>query len=144
MATQKIHQYFLYFFNYKNILFLFILLQLSQFSPFALLCSATPPQLPQLVLTPLSVSIGHSWEVLFKCTLITTTVIIQSNKIVSKEVKDSYVLLEPSYGKNQRNFLASPVIMRQVVDANHHHALGGVFPEAGTDWCCFGASLFWA
>ena len=38
----------------------------------------------------------------------TTAVTIQSNKIVSNEVKDSWVLLEPSYGKNQMNFLAYP------------------------------------
>ena len=38
-----------------------------------------------------------------------TAVTIQSNKIVSKEVKDNYALLEPSYGKNQKNFLARPV-----------------------------------
>ena len=36
-----------------------------------------------------------------------TAVTIQSNKIVSNEVKDSEVLLEPSYRKNQVNFLAT-------------------------------------
>jgi len=40
-----------------------------------------------------------------------TAVTIQSNKIVSNEVKDNYALLEPSYGKNQMNFLANSNII---------------------------------
>ena len=40
-----------------------------------------------------------------------TAVTIQSNRIVSNEVKDSYALLEPSYGKNQMNFLANSNII---------------------------------
>ena len=39
-----------------------------------------------------------------------TTVTIQSNKIVSNEVKDNEVLQEPCCRKNQTNFLANPVI----------------------------------
>ena len=38
-----------------------------------------------------------------------TPVTIQSNKIVSNEVKDNEVLLEPSYRKKQMNVLANPV-----------------------------------
>ena len=40
-----------------------------------------------------------------------TAVTIQSNRIVSNEVKDNYALLEPSYGKNQMNFLANSNII---------------------------------
>ena len=40
-----------------------------------------------------------------------TAITIQSNKIVLNEVKDNYTLLEPSYGKNQTNFLANPTVM---------------------------------
>ena len=36
-------------------------------------------------------------------------VTIQSNKIVSNEVKDNQALLEPSYGKNPTYFLANPM-----------------------------------
>ena len=35
---------------------------------------------------------------------------IQSNKIVSSEIKDNWVLLEPSYGKKRRNLLANPIV----------------------------------
>ena len=38
-----------------------------------------------------------------------TAVAIQPNKIVLNEVKDNKALLEPSYRKNTRDFLASPV-----------------------------------
>ena len=38
-----------------------------------------------------------------------TPVTIQSNKIVSNEVKDNEVLLEPSYRKKQMNVLANPI-----------------------------------
>ena len=38
-----------------------------------------------------------------------TAVEIQSNKIVSNEIKDDAALLEPSYGRNQ-TFLANPII----------------------------------
>ena len=39
-----------------------------------------------------------------------TAVTIQSNKIVSSEVKDNLALLEPSYGKTERkNLLANPI-----------------------------------
>ena len=38
-----------------------------------------------------------------------TAVTIQSNKIVSNEVKDNEALLEPSYGKNQMSFLANSI-----------------------------------
>ena len=34
-----------------------------------------------------------------------TAVTMQSNKIVSNEVKDNQVLLEPSYGKSQMNYI---------------------------------------
>ena len=37
-----------------------------------------------------------------------TAVTIPSNTITLNEVKDNEVLLEPSYGKNQANLLASP------------------------------------
>ena len=37
-----------------------------------------------------------------------TAVEIQSNKIVSNEIKDDAALLEPSYGRNQ-TFLANPI-----------------------------------
>ena len=37
------------------------------------------------------------------------TVKIQSNKIVSNEVKDNKVLLEPSYRKKQMNVVANPI-----------------------------------
>ena len=40
-----------------------------------------------------------------------TALTIQSNKIVSNEVKDNYALLEPSYGKKQMNFLANSNII---------------------------------
>ena len=40
-----------------------------------------------------------------------TAATIQSNKIVSNEVKDDYAVLEPPYGKNQMNFLASSKII---------------------------------
>ena len=39
-----------------------------------------------------------------------TAVTTQSNKIVSNEVKDNQVSLEPSYKKNQMNFLANLII----------------------------------
>ena len=39
-----------------------------------------------------------------------TVVTIQSIKIVLNEVKDNLTLLEPSYGKNQTNFLANPIL----------------------------------
>ena len=38
-----------------------------------------------------------------------TAVIMQSNKIVSNEVKNSYTLLEPLYRKNIMDFSANPV-----------------------------------
>ena len=38
-----------------------------------------------------------------------TAVTIQSNKIVSNNIKDNEVLLESSQGKNQMNFLATPI-----------------------------------
>ena len=38
-----------------------------------------------------------------------TPVTIQSNKIVSNEVKDNEVLLEPSYRKKPMNVLANPI-----------------------------------
>ena len=38
-----------------------------------------------------------------------TAVTIQSDKMVSNEVKDNEALLEPSYRKNQMNFLANPI-----------------------------------
>ena len=40
-----------------------------------------------------------------------TAVTIQSNKFVSNEVKDKYVLLQPSYRKKPMNFLATPIYM---------------------------------
>ena len=39
-----------------------------------------------------------------------TAVTVQSNKIVSNDVKDNEVLRGPSYGKNQTNFLANPIL----------------------------------
>lgn len=38
-----------------------------------------------------------------------TAVTVQSNKIVPNEVKDNEALLEPSYRKNETNFLANPI-----------------------------------
>ena len=38
-----------------------------------------------------------------------TAVTIQSNKIVSNDIKDNQALLEPSYRKNQTNFLSNLV-----------------------------------
>ena len=43
-----------------------------------------------------------------------TAVVIQSNKIVSNEVKDSWVPLEPLYRKNQTNFLANPIFFLRI------------------------------
>ena len=40
-----------------------------------------------------------------------TAVTIQSNKIVSNNIKDNEVLLESSQGKNQMNFLANPTFI---------------------------------
>ena len=37
-----------------------------------------------------------------------TAVTKQSNQIVSNEIKENEVLLEPFYGKTQMNFLANP------------------------------------
>ena len=38
-----------------------------------------------------------------------TAVTIQSNKIVSNEVKGNKVLLKPLYGKKRMNLLANPI-----------------------------------
>ena len=38
-----------------------------------------------------------------------TAVTIRSNKIVSNEVEDKCLLLEPSYRKKPTNFLANPI-----------------------------------
>ena len=39
-----------------------------------------------------------------------TAVTMQSNKMVTNEVKDNEVLLEPPYGKKQMNSLAYPIL----------------------------------
>ena len=44
-----------------------------------------------------------------------TVVIIQSNKIVSNEVKDHKVLLEPSYGKKLNELFGQPNIYTGVI-----------------------------
>ena len=51
-----------------------------------------------------------NFDKFFKMPADVTAVTIQSNKIVSNEIKDSQVLLEPSYGKNQTKVLVSPVL----------------------------------
>ena len=49
-----------------------------------------------------------------------TAVTIQSNKIVSNEVKDNKVLLEPSYRKKkQMNFLANPIYREYSTSKDH-------------------------
>ena len=40
-----------------------------------------------------------------------TTAAIESNEIVSDEVKDNVVLLEQSSGNSQMNFLVGPIIV---------------------------------
>ena len=42
-----------------------------------------------------------------------TAVTIQPNKIVLNEIKDNQALLEPSYRKNIRDFLANPIFSSQ-------------------------------
>lgn len=41
-----------------------------------------------------------------------TAVAMQSDKIVSNEVKNIQMLLEPSYGKNWMNLLANPITLK--------------------------------
>ena len=41
-----------------------------------------------------------------------TSVTTQSNNVVLNEFKDNEALLEPSYRKNQMNFVANPVLYR--------------------------------
>ena len=48
-------------------------------------------------------------KLFFKMHADMTAVTIQTNKIVYNEVKDKKVLPDPSYGKNQMNFLANPI-----------------------------------
>ena len=43
-----------------------------------------------------------------------TAITVQSNKIVSNEVKDNYALLEPLHRKNITDFLANPIHTCQV------------------------------
>ena len=45
----------------------------------------------------------------FKIHVDMTAVTIQSKKIVLNEVKDNLALLEPSYGRKQKKFLANPI-----------------------------------
>ena len=45
-------------------------------------------------------------------------VTIQSNKLVLNEVKDNQGLLQPSYRKNQMNFLANPTCVCCGVEGN--------------------------
>ena len=40
-----------------------------------------------------------------------TAVTVQSNKSVSNEVTDSYMLLATLYGKNVTAFLANPIVL---------------------------------
>ena len=43
-----------------------------------------------------------------------TAVTIQSKKILSSEVKDNEALLEPSYGKDKKNFLANLIHITEI------------------------------
>ena len=50
-----------------------------------------------------------NFDTFFKMHTHMTAVMIQSNKIVSNEVKDNKALLEPSYGKHKRFVLVNPI-----------------------------------
>ena len=50
-----------------------------------------------------------NFDKFFKMHTDMTAVTIQSNKVVSNEVKDNSTLLELSYGKKVADFLANPV-----------------------------------
>ena len=59
-----------------------------------------------------------------------TAVTIQSNKIVLNEGKGNLVLLKPSYGKNQMNFLANsikPLGSSILSESIHNHVIKDFF-----------------
>ena len=44
-----------------------------------------------------------------------TAVTIKSNKICLNEIKDNEALLEPSYGKKTKNFVACPIHIKHSI-----------------------------